>query len=104
VGRLLESASDAALRRFRESWLQDKQRRAEQQPYNSLRDRMIATPAKEILRAAEGEGGQFWLRSWGIHANEADLRAVLQRLWAVREPRIIANLLQVFSARALPKF
>ena len=40
----------------------------------------------------------------GKQANEADLRLILQRLRAEREPQVLVNLLQVFSARALPDF
>jgi hypothetical protein len=65
---------------------------------------MVATPVEEVVREAEGEGKCFWLRRWGRKADEADLQTVLQYLWASREPRVIANLLKIFSARALPAF
>jgi hypothetical protein len=65
---------------------------------------MAAIPVAEAIQAAEGDSKCFWLRGWGMHASEGDLQTVLQRLWAAREPGIIANLLKVFSARALPEF
>jgi hypothetical protein len=40
----------------------------------------------------------------GIYASESDLQTVLRHLWAEREPAIVAKLLRVFSARALPEF
>lgn len=104
VGRLLEATLDEAVSRFREHWRQDKQREAEQRQHRSHRERMVAIPVSEIIRAAESDSKCFWLRGWGMHAGEADLQTVLQCLWAAREPRRIANLLRVFSARALPEF
>src|SRR5437762_4241280 len=39
-----------------------------------------------------------------MHADPADLEAVLQRLWSAHDPKVIANYLKVFSNRALPRF
>jgi hypothetical protein len=65
---------------------------------------MAAISVAEIIRAAESESKchRFW--GWGKHASEADLRIVLDRLWTEQEPQIVANLLRVFSGRALPDF
>jgi hypothetical protein len=104
VNRLLDGSSDEALTRFRERWRQDKQRKAGQRKHGPHKDKMAATPAGEVIRAAEGDGKCFWLRGWGIHADEPALRTVLRRLRSESEPRVIANLLRVFSARALPEF
>jgi hypothetical protein len=104
VGRLLEASTDQAVSRFREHWQQDKQRKAEHQAHRSHKERMAATSVEEVLRAAEGDSKCFWFRGWGMHADEASLQAVLHRLWAEQEPRVIANLVKVFSARALPEF
>lgn len=104
VGRVLEASTEEAVGRFRERWRQDKQKKAEQQAHPSHKERMAATSVEEVLRAAEGDSRCFWFRGWGMHADEAALQAVLHRLWAEREPRVIANLVKVFSARALPEF
>ncbi|MDB5306065.1 MAG: hypothetical protein JWO38_267 [Gemmataceae bacterium] len=104
VSGLLEASSDGAIIRFREGWRRERQRNAEERSPQSHRERMTATPVEEAIRAAESEGRCFWLRGWGRHADEANLQAVLQRLWAAHEPGAIANLLSVFSARALPEF
>jgi hypothetical protein len=104
VGSLLEAATDEAISRFREHWRQDQQKQAQKQSHRSHKERMAATPIQEILRAAEGDSRCFWFRGWGMHADETDLQAVLQRLWAEQEPRVIANLVKVFSARPLPEF
>jgi hypothetical protein len=104
VGGLLEASGDEALRRFRESWRQERQRKTEGSEAQSRREQVAATPVDEVLRAAEGTGRCIWLRSWGKHASEEALQTVLQYLWAAREPRVLANLLQVLSPRALPTF
>lgn len=104
VARLLEESADEAVSRFRELWRKDKQKKADEKNKHSHKERMAATPFQEILRAAEGDSKCFWFRRWGMQADAAALQAVLQRLWAEQEPRIVANLLKVFSARALPAF
>ena len=104
VSSLLDASSDEAVRRFGEGRRRDAQKRSEQLQQNSSREKMAATPVEEIIRAAGGESKCFWFRGWGKHADEVDLRTILQRLWAEKEPRVTANLLKVFSARALPEF
>lgn len=103
VNAVLSAATNVAVRRFAEEWRQAKQR-AEQQKHYSHRERMTAIPVEEIVRAAESDSRCFWFRGWGKHADEAALRNILRHLWAAQEPRVIANLLNVFSARALPEF
>jgi hypothetical protein len=104
VSGLLKASSDEAINRFRENWQQDKERKVEGGGPESDRQRMAATPVEEVVRAAEGEGKCFWLRGWGRYADEAGLQTVLRQLGTEREPRVLANLLKVFSARALPAF
>lgn len=104
VSGLLAASSDGAVSRFREGWRRDLEEKAEQRQEVSHGDMITATPGEEILRAAEDESKCFWFRSWGRHADEADLRTVLQHLWIEQQPRVIAKLLRVFSARALPEF
>jgi hypothetical protein len=104
VNGLLEESSDAAISRFREGWRREKQKKAERASPQSQRERMTVIPVEEVVRAAEGENKCFWFRVWGMYAKETDLQTVLQTLWAAREPSIIANLLKVFSRRALPEF
>jgi hypothetical protein len=104
VNGLLEASSDAAISRFREGWRREKQEKKERASPESHRERMTAIPIEEILRVADGESKGLFFRGWGMYAKEADLQTVLQRLWAAREPRVIANLLKIFSRRALPEF
>jgi hypothetical protein len=101
---LLESSSDEAVKRFRDRWHDDRQRQAGQEQRNSPRLRTVATSVEEVMRAAEGDSKCFWLRGWGIHANEQALLMVLQHLRTVQEPQVVANLLRVVSGRRLPEF
>ena len=101
---LLEASSDAEIRRFRDCWRRDELRRAEQRQGSSHKERMAAISVADILREAEGESKCYWFRGWGMHADEADLRIVLQRLWTEQEPQVVAKLLRVFSNRPLPDF
>jgi hypothetical protein len=103
VSRLLAASSDEAICRFRENWLQDQKRRAEERRPMSYRERMTAIPLGEILQAAKGDGRFSWFRGWGKYASEADLRAVLQGIGAAYYPQEIVNLLKVFSDRAMPE-
>ncbi len=101
---LLEASPDAAVRRFRDAWVAHRQKSAEKTQIQSHRESMRAVPVEEIFRAAEGDTKCYWFRGWGMHASEPELQAVLQRLWTVREPLVIWNLISVFAARALPEF
>src|SRR5262249_45727192 len=104
VGRLLHASTDEGISQFREHWWRDKQKKAKQRVQRSYKERMAATSVQEIFQAAEGGSKCFWFRGWGIHADETALQAVLQRLWTEKEPRVIANLVKIFRARALPEF
>jgi hypothetical protein len=103
INNQLAASSDAALRRFWQGWRQGKEKNDGGQP-GSHRERMKAISVEEIIRAAEGDLRYSYFRGWGMHAREADLQTVLQRLWIEQEPGVIADLLMVFSARALPEF
>ena len=103
---LLDASADRDIARFRESWRADEregaERRAAQLPYG---EQMAALTTDDILAAAESPGPlRRHLGGWGRRADPADLEAVAARLWAATEPKAIARLLQVFSARALPEF
>lgn len=102
--RLLESTTDEAIGRFRERWREDQRKKTDRHNRRTHKESMAAIPVQEVLRAAEGARRPYWFRSWGRYADESDLPAVLERLWAEREPRIMVNLLNVFSDRPLPKF
>ena len=104
VNKLLDASSETAVATFREGWRREKQRMAKGNPAESHRDRMRAVPVEQIIREAEGDSKCYWFRGWGMHAEEADLKSVLQRLWTEEDPRVIANLVKVFAARALPEF
>lgn len=105
VGRLLDASTDEAVCRFRECWRQKVERR-NSRSYNEQmhHERMAAISVDDILQAAAGDSECYWFRGWGLHADEAALQAVLQRLWVETEPKIIANLVKVVLARALPRF
>ncbi len=104
VNGLLEASSDGAIRRFRERWQLENQRNAERTTPESYKERMKALPVEEIIRGADTERKCFSFRGWGLNAKEADLQTVLGNLWTARKPNVIANLLRVFSGRALPEF
>jgi hypothetical protein len=104
VRNLLETCPDGAARIFLESWRRAMQRAANANQAQSHRERMKAISVEEVIRAAEGETKCYWLRGWGIHADERQLQAVVQQLWATKEPQVLANFARVFAARALPVF
>jgi hypothetical protein len=104
VNSLLEASSDEAVSRFREGWRREKQKTKERNPRESHRRKMTAITVQEILQAAESEDKCFWFRGWGIHADEADLQRVLQRLWTAQNPSVIVKMLRIFSGRALSEF
>jgi len=105
VSRLLENTKDRAIASFREVWRQQEAATAardRQEPYG---DRMRAITVGEIVAAAGSADDQLILfRSWGRYADEKDLEVVLRHVRDTDEPKVIANLLQVFSHRTIPSF
>ena len=105
VDELLGATTDGSLTRYRDVWLQKKRESQEgTNPRQSHVTRMRAITVSQIMEAAQGKDACYWLRGWGMHADEADLREVLERLWNTHDPSVIAKLLRVFSNRALPEF
>lgn len=104
VSQLLQANPDEDVRRFESRWRQRSAASVNRSGPQEHANRMKAIPTSEILTAAESAQGCAWFRGWGRHADAAQLRLVAQQLWAAEDSRTIANLLRVFSGRALPKF
>lgn len=105
VDALLDAAADEETRRFVRGWRSQIRRVRDPNPQQSHIDRMRAIGVEVILAEAESNRvGSGRLRAWGMHADEANLEIVLQRLWAARDAKVIVKLLRVFSNRALPLF
>lgn len=99
---LLESVEDEPIRRYRDAWLHHRSTRAASK--ESHQERMQAITVEEIIDGAEAGGTSPGLfRGWGIHASANDLETVFARLLAVREPRVMANYLRIFSKRSVPR-
>jgi hypothetical protein len=104
VTAALENATDGAIRLFCEGWRAEPQKEARPDP-SARRSEMRSKTAGDIAAAAQSSKSPFGLfRSWGVHADEADLQQVLGDLRASEKPVVIANLLKVFTSRALPQF
>jgi hypothetical protein len=68
-------------------------------------DRMRKLGLSGVIQMAESKTAQAGLlRGWGMYADEADLRAVRDRLLDSQKPEAIANYLRVFSNRPMPEF
>lgn len=105
VKYLLEVTTDGAILRFRRNWLQHTAKETVRSPSDSHRDRMRAISVDEIIAAAESDRRRYGMyRGWGMYADEADLRKVLQHIRTAERPETVAHLLSVFSNRALPEF
>jgi hypothetical protein len=107
VTHLISDSSDEAIRRFYQGWLREEKRCAERVPAPSRREIARAISVDEILAAAQSDNAPFRFgrfRTWGMYADEADLEPVLQQLWTTDSVHVLANLLSVFSNRALPEF
>ncbi len=59
----------------------------------------------DIIVAALSSNARFGqFRSWGMYAEQDDLKKVLERLWMADSPQFLINLLSIFCNRALPEF
>lgn len=105
VQELLENNSNEGISRFWKTWCLESKKQLEQAPLPSHEQRMRAISLGEIISSAESDRPAFgYLRGWGMFADSDDLTAVLHRLWAAENPKVIANFLTVFSNRAMPAF
>jgi hypothetical protein len=103
VRAVLDNPSDSRSCRFATRWREnlkppsngDSQRRVHVQ-------KMKAISVDEVIHAAATTEKANWLRGWGMQASESDLEVVQQRLSTQQQPKVIANLLRVFSNRPLP--
>ncbi len=86
-------SSDAARTGSKDCW----------NPHQTWQPNDSATAGRRRRRGRQ-KNRCFWLRVWGIHADEPALRTVLQHLWSESDPKTIANLLRVFARRQLPEF
>ena len=67
-------------------------------------DSLIDEPRSD-WQAAESAGDlSIRFRGWGMRAAASDLAIVLQHLWSAHDPKVISNLLTIFSNRSLPVF
>jgi hypothetical protein len=103
VNVLLSDIKDESIQSFLAAWRRQKELQATQERPVSYEDEMRACPASNVLSDAESNHPRLNLRRWGMHADEADLDLILQRLLSVQEPTVIARLLSVFSNRGVPR-
>lgn len=107
VNNLLSNAGDRAIATYLRAWESQEPMIAQQKEDLPYRERMRAIAVDDILSAAESNDASFSFsryRGWGRCADEAQLETVLEHLWAARKPSVIANLLKVFTSRAMPRF
>ncbi len=105
VTELLEQSNDRAIDCFREAWLEHKKADAERDRGPSWAEKMRAMTAAEIVALAQSSDARYFrLASLGKHADATVLGVVIEQLWATGEPRVIANLLTIFSERPFPEF
>lgn len=102
VSNMLAASADARIKRFYENWREHAERKST--GVQSHRDRMRSYSVDDIIEAAHGQGRCYWLRGWGMKADETCLNAILAALWEANEPSVITRLLRVFSNRSMPKF
>jgi hypothetical protein len=56
------------------------------------------------IDTADPRRSPFWLVSWGVHAPESELHAVLESMLAQTDPGRLCKYLRVFRRRTLPTF
>jgi hypothetical protein len=104
VAKALNAVHDAAIWRYRDAWLNHRDKKTPSKP--SRKEQMQAIGRAEIIAAAEVKdarnGGMF--HGWGMRARKDDLEFVFERLLTAREPGIIANYLTIFSNCVVPRF
>lgn len=103
IRNLLNDPADPGISRFVAAW-RDEMSQVTKASRQSHTERMRAITLDEIMEAINGNDRCFWLRGWGMHADEVAIGVVQGHLRAVQEPGLVAKLLRVFWNRALPDF
>lgn len=104
VEAILNTSGAKGTQRLAQAWNQEKLRKTSQTQPALRREQMRTTAPGDIIKAANSEDKCFWLRGWGMHADEAKLKEILEHLWAADSPSVVAKLLRVFSNRPLIEF
>ncbi len=107
IEQLLQTTSDDASLRFREARLAEEIKVESDATPALSQNRRCALSADDIIALAENlEKESRPFRDWGENAKSADLEYVLAHLWVTpsSSTKVLANLLEVFSARAFPIF
>ncbi len=101
---LQRSTSNADVNRFRQAWLAEVATKPLAPALNHVQA-MRQMSLSDIVQKVESKPGPVGiLRGWGMHADEDDLRAVLDLLLNRQDPAVIGNYLRVFSNRPMPAF
>lgn len=103
VRNLLNDLADPGTSRFAAAWRAELSQ-ATKASRQSHAERMRAITLDGIMEAIKGNDRCFWLRGWGMHADEAAIGVVLGHLRAAQEPSLIAKLLRALWNRAMPEF
>jgi hypothetical protein len=100
--RMLDESSDLATKRFGSAW--QNARNSPKVHRQSHIEWARGITVDQVIQAAHGADKCYWLRGWGIHADEANTKEIFKRLWTIQDPVVISKLLRVFSNRSMPEF
>jgi hypothetical protein len=99
-----EAQTSAAMNRLRDAWRTSVQPKAADSRQRHA-DGMRRLSLQDIIHTAEVNRKQAGLlRGWGMYAEEADLRKILDRLFKCQKPDTIVSYLRIFSNRPMPEF
>ncbi len=103
VDNLLANNTDEAIRAFAQAWLTQKADTLKRPSGPSYEERMRTISVESVLEMSESGNPSYRLRRWGRLADDSQREVVLRHLRTVQEPTTLANLLWVFSDRAVPQ-
>ncbi|MEM9365623.1 MAG: hypothetical protein AAGD07_06465 [Planctomycetota bacterium] len=98
----LQTDGSRLTRLFIDQWRFHRQREETELTKASHRERMRSHSLADVLEAAQSDDRCFWLRGWGMHADQPDVDEVLRQIEGSDDPAVQQRLLKVFLRRKLP--
>lgn len=99
----LKSEHNADVQRFHTAYRDQQVSVDENSERVSHQDRMRLISLDEVFAKAATQDRCFWLRGWGMYADQPDVDRVLETIVECEIPDLQARLLKVFMKRELPR-
>ncbi len=103
VREILTDVTDPGMVRFAAAWKQKANLPTDDNSSRATRAVSEPLDLDTLFSPHNLTDNGYWLRGWGMRAEESSLHPILKRLWREQNPAVIAKVLRTFSNRELPQ-